>query len=154
MFTVRLRLGNLLKEESPAEAIALFKEVLNIDPLRLGVNSLIGEAYTNMAAGIDPLAKDETLKQAVAAYQAELALSPVTALTKSLTGDEANNAHVHWALANLFQELGDNNAAAGEIDSYLKATKWHSDTYAWRIQLAQARLVKLRATANTKPAPR
>jgi tetratricopeptide (TPR) repeat protein len=154
MFTVRLRLGNLLKEESPAEALALFKEVLNIDPLRLGVNSLIGETYTKMADGIDPLAKDETLKQAVAAFQAELALSPVTTLTKSLTGDEANNAHVHWALADVFQELGDNNAAAGEIVSYLKATKWHSDTYAWRIQLAQARLAKLRATANTKPGHR
>ena len=41
----------------------------------------------------------------MAAYQAEIALSPVTALKPKLTGDEANNAHVHWALADLYNKL-------------------------------------------------
>src|SRR6266700_7892595 len=49
MFTVRLRLGYLLHETNPADAITLFREVLNIDPLRLGVNALIGETYAKMA---------------------------------------------------------------------------------------------------------
>src|SRR5258706_5272781 len=43
MFTARLRLANLLKRSSPDEAIALFREVLTIDPLRLGVNGFIAE---------------------------------------------------------------------------------------------------------------
>jgi tetratricopeptide (TPR) repeat protein len=133
MFTVRLRLANLLKTTSPDEAIGLFQEVLKIDPLRLGVNALMGETYALMG---DP-------ESAVAAYQAELALSPVTELSKKLTGDEANNAHVHWALAALYEKLGDSASAAGELDLYLKATKWHSDTYPWRIDLARKRIEKL-----------
>lgn len=133
MFTVRLRLGNLLKTTNPEEAIALFQEVLKIDPLRLGVNAMIGETYARLG---DP-------DSAVAAYKAELALSPVTELSKKLTGDEANNAHVHWALAGLYEELGEPASAAGELDLYLKATKWHSDTYPWRIDLARKRIEKL-----------
>jgi len=133
MFTVRLRLGNLLKTTSPDEAIGLFQEVLDIDPLRLGVNALMGETYARMG---DP-------ESAVAAYKAELALSPVTVLSNQLNGDEANNAHVHWALAGLYEKLGDSAAAAGELDLYLKATKWHSDTYPWRIDLARKRIEKL-----------
>ena len=45
MFTVRLRLGYLLRETDPGTAIELYHEVLQIDPQRLGVNTLIGEAY-------------------------------------------------------------------------------------------------------------
>lgn len=133
MFTVRLRLGNLLKTTSPDESIGLFQEVLDIDPLRLGVNALMGETYALMG---DP-------ESAVAAYRAELGLSPVTALSTQLTADAANNAHVHWALAALYEKLGDSAAAAGELDLYLKATKWHSDTYPWRIDLARKRIAKL-----------
>jgi len=133
MFTVRLRLGNLLMTTSPDEAIGLFQEVLDIDPLRLGVNALMGETYARMG---DP-------SSAAAAYKAELALSPVTVLSNQLNGDEANNAHVHWALAGLYEKLGEPAAAAGELDLYLKATKWHSDTYPWRIDLARKRIEKL-----------
>ena len=133
MFTVRLRLGNLLKATKPEEAIALFQEVLDIDPLRLGVNTLLGETYTLMG----------DMDSAIGAYQAELALSPVTELSKKVTGDEANNAHVHWALAAVYEKTGDLTNAASELDLYLKATKWHSDTYPWRIDLARKRIEKL-----------
>src|SRR5580692_10891898 len=86
MFTVRLRLGFLMMRGNPEESSALFREVLKIDPQRLEVNSLIGEASEIGAA----LAKtgDEQRRyhaQAIAAYQAELALSPVTAQTRALT---------------------------------------------------------------------
>jgi tetratricopeptide (TPR) repeat protein len=133
MFTVRLRLANLLKSTKPDEAIGLFREVLEIDPIRLGVNALMGETY----------ALTGDLENAVGAYKAELALSPVTELSKKLTGDEANNAHVHWALAGLYEKMDNAAAAASELDLYLKATKWHSDTYPWRIDLARKRIEKL-----------
>lgn len=133
MFTVRLRLANLIKTTNPDDAIELFREVLQIDPLRLGVNAMMGETY----------ALKGDLTSAVAAYKAELALSPVTALSKKLTGDEANNAHVHWALADLYEKLDDKVSASQELDLYLKATKWHSDTYPWRIQIARKRLERL-----------
>jgi len=45
LFTVRLRLGYLLMRSSPEESVALFREVLRIDPHRLEVNSMMGEAY-------------------------------------------------------------------------------------------------------------
>jgi hypothetical protein len=79
----------------------------------------------------------------VTAYQAELALSPVTPLSISVNGDLANNAHVHWALSEVYGQLGDTTNVANELSLYLKATQWHSDTYAWRIQLAKSRLAKL-----------
>ena len=50
MFTVRLRLGYLLMRDSPEDAISLFQEVLQIDPQRLEVNSLLGEAYAISAS--------------------------------------------------------------------------------------------------------
>jgi hypothetical protein len=144
MFTVRLRLGNLLIQDDPTQAISLFNDVLTIDPLRLGVNAMIAQAYTNLAAGAaDQTSKTAALNQAVAAYKAELAFSPVAPLYTSVTGDTANNAHVHWALADIYGRLGDDANTAGELNLYLQATKWHSDTYAWRIQLAQKRLAKL-----------
>ena len=136
MFTARLRLANLLRKDAPEEAIGLLREVLRIDPLRLGVNALLGDSLVAMGQP----------QQAVAAYQAELALSPVTDLSRKLTGDEANNAHVHWALAGVYRSLGQPADEMQELDLYLKATRWHSDTYAWRIPLARARLQKLAST--------
>jgi tetratricopeptide (TPR) repeat protein len=144
MFTVRLRLANLLAGADPQTAIGLFQEVLKIDPLRLSVNAMIGETYTKVARqATDDNARSDAYTRAIAAYQAELALSPVTALSKSLTGDEANNAHVHWALAEIHRTLGSDADQARELDLYLKATKQHGDTYAWRIKLAQKRLQQL-----------
>lgn len=144
MFTVRLRLANLLENSDPQTAIGLFQEVLLIDPLRLGVNAMMGETYVKIARqASDDNARSAAYNQAIAAYQAELALSPVTPLSISLTGDLANNAHVHWALAEIYRTLGSDSDQARELDLYLKATKQHSDTYAWRIQLAQKRLQQL-----------
>jgi len=77
---------------------------------------------------------------------AELDLSPVTAQTTALTGDEANNAHSHWALAGIYEKLGDTQSAVSEYELYLKATKWHSDVYPCRIPLAQKKIEQLRAS--------
>ena len=144
MFTVRLRLANLLQDSDPQAAVNLFREVLQIDPLRLGVNAMLGETYVKMAQhATDENARSNAYSQAIQAYQAELALSPVTAATRALTGDEANNAHVHWELGEIYRMLGRDVEQARELDLYLKATRWHSDTYSWRIQLAQKRLEKL-----------
>jgi tetratricopeptide (TPR) repeat protein len=145
MFTVRLRLANLLEDSDPQTAVGLFQEVLKIDPLRLSVNAMIGETYVKAARRAeDDAARSEAYDHAIQAYQAELNLAPVTAQSKSLTGDEANNAHVHWALAEIYRTIGRDSEQANELDLYLKATKQHSDTYAWRIQLAQKRLQHLR----------
>ena len=133
MFTVRLRLANLIQGTNPQGAIQLLQEVLKIDPLRLNVHALMGQIYASMGS----------LPQAVSAYIAELALSPVTNLSRQLTGDEANNAHVHWALAEIYRKLNQPRDEMAELTLYLKATQWHSDTYPWRIQLAQTRLKKL-----------
>src|ERR1700730_5105648 len=90
MFTVRLRLGNLLRESDSQTALRLFNEVLLIDPLRLGVNALIAETYRAIAnvAGSSSAA-NAALNSAIGAYKAELALSPVTPLMTQLTGDLA-----------------------------------------------------------------
>jgi hypothetical protein len=145
MFTFRLRLGYLLSKTSPQQAIGMYQEVLNIDPLRLGVNQMIGDAFQIMAGQLtDPIDQTVALNNAVTAYQAELALSPVTQVSITKTGDLANNAHVHWALAEVFNALGDPHEAC-ELNYYLQATQWHSDTYVWRIQLAQTRLANLTA---------
>jgi tetratricopeptide (TPR) repeat protein len=144
MFTPRLRLGHLLLEEEPDVAIGLFQEVLQIDALRLGVNAFIGEAYEVKAKkAADEHSKEAFLEKAIEAYEAEIALSPVTPEYTALTGDKANNAHVHWSLAEIYSELGDKHRQAEELQAYLDATQWHSDTYAWRIPLAKARLAKL-----------
>ncbi|MES1261015.1 MAG: hypothetical protein ABUS49_04695 [Acidobacteriota bacterium] len=144
MFTPRLRLAHLIVEDTPDLAISLYQEVLQIDALRLGVNELIGEAWEIEAAkAADAASKEAFLEKAIEAFNAELALSPVTAQYTALTGDKANNAHVHWALAEIYSELGNTAKQAGELQSYLDATQWHSDTYAWRIPLAKARLAKL-----------
>jgi tetratricopeptide (TPR) repeat protein len=144
MFTVRSRLGYLLMESDPAQAIGLFQEVLQIDPLRLEINALIGESYVLLGdAATDAAAKNQAYANAVAAFKAELNLSPVTPQATQLTGDEANNAPVHWSLADVYEKLGQNADAKAELNLYLKATKWHSDTYPWRIALAQKKVDEL-----------
>ena len=137
MFTPRLRLANLIRNDQPRNATGLLREVLQIDPLRLNVNAMIGQIYASMAQ----LAQDRSLyRQAIAAYQAELALSPVN---RRLSGDQANNAHVHWALAEIYRALQEGPHEASELKLYLSATRWHSDTYPWRITVAQKRLTTL-----------
>jgi tetratricopeptide (TPR) repeat protein len=117
----------------PNTALDLFNQVLDIDPLRLGVNAMIDQTYAGLAATASNAGdREEFYRQAVAAYQAEIDLSPVTDLSTKLTGDEANNAHVHWALADLYDKLGEMKSEITELDLYLKATKWHSDTCATR----------------------
>ena len=143
MFTPRLRLANLIRQDQPQNAIGLLQEVLRIDPLRLSVNSMIGEIYTSMAKSAqDPAQTPGLYRQAIAAYLAELALSPVN---RRLTGDQANNAHVHWALAEIYRVTHDASNEGRELTLYLNATRWHSDTYPWRITLAKKRLAQLPA---------
>jgi tetratricopeptide (TPR) repeat protein len=146
MFTVRMRLAYLLRESEPDVAISLFKEVLSIDPLRLDVNALIGEIYATEAAEAATDQERATAYQnAIQSFQAELALSPVTPQTTALTGDEANNAHVHWELAEIYEHLGQSSNELAELNAYLKATQWHSDVYPWRITVAKAKIAKLQA---------
>ena len=151
MFTVRLRLANLMRKIDPNTSIQLYNQVLDIDPLRLGVNALIAETYENMA--VDASSDDDkqaALMHAVDAFKAELALSPVTPLSVKLSGDEANNSSVHWSLAHVYEELGVEDNAASEYDLYLKATKWHSDQYPWRIDLAKTKVATSAAKHQLK----
>lgn len=151
IFTLRLRLGYLLRETNPAQAISLFQEVLTIDPLKLGVNRLIGETYAVEAQQTwDLTAQQQDYQNAVQAFQAELALSPVTPQTTALTGDQANNAHVHWELAQVYEALGQNSNAASEYQQYLLATQWHSDVYPWRTDLANKKIQSLHAVRNLR----
>jgi tetratricopeptide (TPR) repeat protein len=144
MFTLRLRLAYLLRKTAPETSIALYKEVQQIDPLRLDVSALIGEVYIIEAEeATTPAASQAAYNNAVAAFKAELLLSPVTADYTALTGDEANNAHVHWSLAEVYEKLSRPADAISELNLYLKASKWHSDVYPWRIQLAQKKIVTL-----------
>ena len=144
MFTVRLRLGYLMRETNPSMAIGLYQEVLQIDPQRLGVNTLIAETYVIEAQQTtDPLTQQQAYANAVAAYQAELALTPVTAQSTALTGDLANNSKVHWELAQVYVATGQNTLAKAELQSYLQATQWHSDVYPWRIALAKSQIQTL-----------
>jgi tetratricopeptide (TPR) repeat protein len=144
MFTVRLRLGFLMRETNPSMAIGLYQEVLQIDPQRLGVNTLIAETYVIEAQQATVAqTKQQAYANAVAAYQAELALSPVTAQSTALTGDLANNSKVHWELAQVYVATGQNTLAKAELQSYLQATQWHSDVYPWRIALAKSQIQTL-----------
>ena len=146
MFTVRLRLGYLLKESDRATAIQLFQEVLQIDPQRLGVNTLIAETYVIEAQqSTDPTTQQNAYNNAISAYKAELALSPLTPQSTSLTKDTANNSKVHWELAQVYQATGQNSLAVSELQSYLQATQWHSDVYPWRIALAKSQIQTLQA---------
>ena len=143
MFTVRLRLGYLLQQTNPSMAIQLFQEVLQIDPQRLGVNTLIAETYVIEAQqSTDPT---QAYANAVSAFQAELALSPVTEQSTALSADSANNSKVHWELAQVYEATGQNTLAVSELQSYLQATQWHSDVYPWRIALAKSQIQTLQA---------
>jgi tetratricopeptide (TPR) repeat protein len=147
MFTVRLRLAGLLQKSAPQQAIALYQEVVKIDPLKLGVHEAMAHTYAARAATEKVQANSTSdYNHAISEYQAELALSPVTAFTTKLTGDAANNAHVHWALAAIHKTLGNSAQEASELNLYLLATQWHSDTYPWRMALAKARLQALGVT--------
>ncbi len=138
MFTVRLRLAHLLRSKDPAQAISLYKEVLKIDPLRPEVSAALGTTYLVLArSAAEEDARAAYYQSAIDAFQAELALSPVTPQTKALTGDEANNAAVHWQLAEIYRRIGRNADAISEYQLYLKATQWHSDVYPWRMDLAK-----------------
>jgi tetratricopeptide (TPR) repeat protein len=144
MFTVRLRLGFLLRETDPSMSIQLYQEVLEIDPQRLGVNTLIAETYVIEAQQATDLpTKQQAYANAVQAYQAELALTPVTAQSTALTGDLANNSKVHWELAQVYEATGQNSLAKSELQAYVQATQWHSDVYPWRIALAQNQIQSL-----------
>lgn len=144
MFTVRMRLGYLWRETNPSAAIELFQEVLQIDAQRLGVNTLIAETYVIEAQqATDPTAQQQAYANAVTAFQAELALSPVTPQTIALTADTANNSKVHWELAQVYEATGQNSLAKSELQSYVQATKWHSDVYPWRIALANNQIQSL-----------
>jgi len=144
MFTVRLRLGYQLRQTDPNTAIELFQEVLQIDPQRLGVNTLIAETYVIEAQQTTDLpTRQQAYANAVTAYQAELALSPVTPQSTALTGDLANNSKVHWELAQVYEATGQNSLAASEFQLYVQATQWHSDVYPWRIALAKSQIQTL-----------
>jgi tetratricopeptide (TPR) repeat protein len=144
MFTVRLRLAYLMRKTSPETSISLYKEVQQIDPLRLDVSALLAEVYVIEAENAaTPDAKQAAYANAIATYNAELLLSPVTPDYTVLTGDEANNAHVHWGLAAVYEKLNRPADAISELNLYLKASKWHSDTYPWRIPLAQKKIEAL-----------
>jgi tetratricopeptide (TPR) repeat protein len=142
MFTVRLRLAGLLAATQPQQAIAMYNQVVAIDPLRLGVHAAIAATYVAMAQAATPAAAPALYAQAVTEYKNELALSPVTAVETAATADTANNAHVHWALSEIYRVTGDPADQMAELDLYLQATQWHSDTYPWRIALAQARMAQ------------
>jgi len=146
IFTVRLRLAGLLRVTQPLQAIELYQEVLTIDPLHLGVNAAIGETYITMAqTATDATQVPGLYQNAIAAFKAELALSPVTPLETQLTTDTANNAHVHWDLSEVYLAINDSADEVSELNLYLQATKWHSDTYPWRITLAQKRIAAIQA---------
>lgn len=141
MFTVRLRMAYMIHHDEPLESIRLYKEVLEIDPLRLGVNALIAETYEEIAKHATSEEEEhEDLEKAIEYFKKELALAPVTELSIKVTGDEANNANVHWSLAHIYEELGDEEDALKEFDLFLKASKWHSNPYPWRIELAKKKL--------------
>ena len=67
------------------------------------MNAYIGDVYVQLAgSAADQLSKIAFLDQAIAAYKAELLLCPVTPATIALTGDKANNEHVHWSLSEIY----------------------------------------------------
>jgi tetratricopeptide (TPR) repeat protein len=150
MFTVRLRLAGLLAPAQPEQAIVLYSQVVAIDPLRLGVHAAIAAAYVAMAQTASAASAPSLYAQAVTEYKNELALSPVTAVETATTGDVANNAHVHWALSEIYRVTSDSPDQITELNLYLQATQWHSDTYPWRIALAQARIAEAQASAVRK----
>ena len=158
IFTLRLRLGYLLIHDEPEESIRLFREVLEIDPLRLEVHFLIAEAFEFLAEETaDKQERTALYWKAIEEFQAELALTPPVD-DPGLSPDQANNAHTHWLLAEIHEKLGGYNEAIEAYENYLKATRWHSDVLPWRIQLAEKKIEELRgmvqAQAVSAPAGR
>ena len=144
IFTLRLRLGYLLIHDEPEESIRLFREVLEIDPLRLEVHFLTAEAYEFLAEETaDEQERTELYLKAIEELRAELALTP-PADNPELSPDQANNAHTHWLLAEIHEKLDNYNEAIEAFENYLKATRWHSDVLPWRIQLAEKKIEELR----------
>ena len=138
--------GLPVTRDGPRSGNFPYKEVLKIDPLRLDVNELIAEAYEVKAEeATDPTEEHDNYLQAIDYLKAELALSPVTPVVTSQLGDTANNAHAHWALAEIYEHLGMNANAKSEYQLYLDASKWHSNVYPWRITLAQKKIQTLGA---------
>lgn len=150
IFTLRLRLGYLLIHDEPRESIRLFREVLEIDPLRLEVHFLIAEAFEFLAEETaDKQTQTELYLKAIEELRAELALTPPVSDPK-LSPDEANNAHTHWLLAEIYEKLDQHNEAIDAFENYLQATRWHSDVLPWRIQLAEKKLEELRGMVNAQ----
>jgi tetratricopeptide (TPR) repeat protein len=133
----------LLLHDDPEESIRLFKQVLDIDPMRLEVNLLIAEAYVVEAEeAADEAAKKTAYQEAIEALDAELAMTPKVA-DAGLSPDEANNSHVHWLRAEIYEALEMYPEAIEALRSYLAASRWHSDVLPWRIPLAEKKIVKL-----------
>ena len=155
IFTLRLRLGYLLIHDEPEESIGLFREVLEIDPLRLDVHFLIAEAFEFLAEETaDKQERTELYLKANEELRAELALTPPVNDPK-LSPDEANNAHTHWLLAEIHEKLDEYDEAIEAFENYLKATRWHSDVFPWRVQLAEKKIEELRdGIAKTATAQR
>ena len=61
----------------------------------------------------------------------------------SLSPDEANNAHTHWLLAEIYEKQERYDEAIAAFENYLKATRWHSDVLPWRIPLAEKKIEEL-----------
>lgn len=150
IFTLRLRLGYLLIHDEPEESVRLFREVLEIDPLRLDVRFLIAEAYEFLAEETaDKQEQTELYLKAIEELRGELALTPPVNDPK-LSPDEANNAHTHWLLAEIHEKLDKYDEAIEAFENYLKATRWHSDVLPWRLQLAEKKIEELRGMANSQ----
>ena len=82
-----------------------------------------------------------------------MALTPL-ANSEGLSPDEANNAHVHWLMAKVYEELERYDQAIGSFENYLKATRWHSDVLPWRIPLAEKKIAKLNELKAGQSRPR
>src|SRR5262249_60326332 len=82
LMTPRMRLGVLLREEDPVEAIWLFREILEIDPARLKIHYLIGEGYREIARNAEGGGKEAALGPARGEVRAEPAPSPGAEVTR------------------------------------------------------------------------
>ena len=151
IFSLRARLAYLIHKDHPEEAIDIFNEVLEIDPMRLDINLLLGETWEVLGKDRDKAGDHDgavaAYREAIAAFNAELALTPTP--DSSISADEATDALVHWLLAHLHDELEEYPEALDNYEDYLKATKWHSDVLPWRIPLAEKKVVEIRQLLST-----
>lgn len=144
IFTLRLRLAYLIHKDEPEEAIRLFEEVLDIDPLRPDVNLLIAETWEVIAkkAEGDEAKVEQAYRKAIDHLRREVALFPPP--DPSIAPDRASHPLAHWLLAHLHEVLEEHSQAIEEYELYLEATKWRSDTLPWRIPLARKKVEELR----------